>query len=144
MFRVEKCLNRLTLPEIQYIQSVGVEDEEEDDSGDKNKVTTYFFPSMVFPQRVEILSITLMCKCKHKEDDEKIIKIAIQDKENKDAEPKDLGEDYYLRHKSDPQKLITTFKFPSAIVMDPEQPFYFYTKNTMESSCLVLAFRNMD
>lgn len=144
MHRVEKCLNRQPIPEIQYIRSVGVEDVEEDEDGDKNKVTTYFFPSMVFPNRVEIISITLMCKCKHKEHQEKIIKIAIQNKEDEKAEPKDLGEKYYLRHKSDHKKLITTFKFPATIVIDPDQPFYFYTQDDMDSSCLVMAYRNLD
>ncbi len=143
MFRIERCQNRPAIPEIQYIQSVGVEDKEEED-GVTRKVTSYFFPSMVFPNRIEILSITLLCKCKHKENDEKIIKIAIQKKDNDSTEPKDLGEDYYLRHKADHQKLITTFKFPSAIAIDPDQPFYFYTKDDMDASSLVMAFRNMD
>ena len=149
MFRIDKCQSR-SIPETQYVQSVGVADMEEIDGQTPQKVITYFFPSMVFPNRVEILSITLLCKCKHKEyTEEKVVKIAIQDNKNPNSHPIDLGEDYYLIHKVDEQakkskKLITTFKFPTTIVIDPDQPFYFYTKDDMDSSALVMAFRNTD
>jgi len=129
--RIEDLSKRPIIPPTQYLQSFGTSI---DKSGSSDKVTTYFFPSMVFPNKIELLSVTLM----HKNDSgsDKLVHLAVLDGKT----PTDMPEKFTLVHNSG--KLITTLTFPT-LVLEAERPFYFYHKEgELEDSCVVLSFRN--
>ena len=128
---VENLSKPNNIPQVQHLKSLG-ETMEKDEGG---KVTQFFNPSMVFPNKVEILSATIL----HKN------KVGSGVKQIKLSKDKDgwLNEDkYILKHKED--KLVSTIKYQTPIIMDPLQPFYFYSEGELDDSCLVIGYRNLD
>ena len=59
MYNLED-LNKQVIPPVQYLQSSGTTSSVE--YGEK--VSTYFFPSMVFPTHIELVSVTILCNNK--------------------------------------------------------------------------------
>lgn len=139
--RVEDLNKRVVVPQTQYLQSVGETVNDKDEEGKVSVKTTYFLPSMVFPNRVELLSVTLLHKCsdthKHELVDKKLY-LSIQQKDGKVV----ISEKFTLIHP--PKAMITTLIFPHSILMDKHQPFFFYHDGEMVDSAITLAYRNFD
>lgn len=132
MFRIEDT-NRTNLPRVQYLQSVG-KAENSDNGG---KVSTYFFPSMVFPNHVEILSVTLLHKnTASGATDKNVIMV-----HTRQSLPTELSEPFILKHKAG--ELITTLYFPWPIIIYANQPFYFYHNGELEDSTITISYRNL-
>jgi len=129
--RVENLSKPVVLPPTQYLQSIGR-------VVDGLKITAYFYPSMLFPNKVEILSATFLYK--NEEDAEnKVIQISIQ---QKDGSTIMLDEDKYtIKHPKG--KLVSTIEYKTPVILDALQPFYFYGEFMMEDSCLVIGYRNI-
>jgi hypothetical protein len=138
--RVEDLNKRVVVPQTQYLQSVGETVNDKDKEGKVSVKTTYFLPSMVFPNRVELLSVTLLHKCsdthKHELVDKKLYLSYQQDGKVV------ISEKFTLIHP--PKALITTLIFPHSILMDKHQPFFFYHDGEMVDSAITLAYRNFD
>jgi hypothetical protein len=138
--RVEDLNKRVVVPQTQYLQSVGETVNDKDEEGKVSVKTTYFLPSMVFPNRVELLSVTLLHKCsdthKHELVDKKLYLSYQQDGKVV------ISEKFTLIHP--PKALITTLIFPHSILMDKHQPFFFYHDGEMVDSAITLAYRNFD
>ena len=81
MLRIENTI-RQDFPVVkQHLFSTG---SIVDNSTKKSKVTAYFFPSMIFPNKVEFLSISLLYKFPSGVRDDKIIMFAVQKDPTKD------------------------------------------------------------
>lgn len=131
--RVENLSKPVVLPPVQYLQSVG-----QIMDGENGEVTTYFFPSMLFPKKVELISATVMYKNKEGNGD-RSIQISIQ---QKDGSTRLLTEDKYtLKHPEG--RRISTIEYKTPIILDALQPFYFYDEFVMKDSCLVIGYRNL-
>lgn len=132
MYNLED-LNKQVIPQIQYLQSVGTTTENE--SG--GKVSTYFFPSMVFPTYIELVSTTILCD-NSKASTDKVIRFStVQDGSET---PSNISM-YNLTHKVG--KLTTTLNFKPSLILDPLQPFFFHhQEGELSDSCLVLGYRN--
>ena len=131
--RVENLSKPIVLSPVQHLTSVGTIKSLDtfDDA------TSYFYPSMVFPTKVELVSATILYKNK-KGDGDKSIKISIQ----KEKSTIMLTEDkYILKHPED--KLVSTIEYKTPIVLDALQPFYFHESFKMEDSILVIGYRNI-
>jgi len=128
--RVENLSKQVILPPTQHLQTVGhsVSEEGED------KVTTYFFPSIVFPNKIELLSTTILCRKKS----ENTIHISVQ---QKDGTAINMGDDYVLKHPED--KLVSTIEYKTPIIIEALQPFYLYSIEELEDSSLTIAYRNL-
>lgn len=149
MFRIEDKTRPIVSPYIQYLQSAGK--AETTDSG--GKVSTYFFPSMVFPNHVAILSVTML----HKNTvsgatDKNVIMVHTPKPKPKPPGPGpivpptpslpiELEEPYILKHKAG--QLVTTLYFPSPVIIYANQPFYFYHKGELVDSTITISFRNL-
>ena len=134
MFRVEDLNKRLIIQPVQYLRS----EPTLDNSANGGKVSTFFFPSMVFPGAVELLSMTLLNK--HEQGDE-VKKVFITMQKNNDIIQ--MEEPFVLKHVPGPKKLITRLDFPSPLLIQANQPFYFYYNGDMTDSGLTIAFRNV-
>ena len=133
MFRVEDLNKQLIMQPVQYLRS---EPKLENSGG--GKVSTFFFPSMVLPGAVELLSMTLLNK--HEIGDEvKKVFITMQ----KDGDIKQMEEPFVLKHVPGPKKLMTKLDFPLPLFIQANQPFYFYHNGEMTESALTIAFRNV-
>jgi hypothetical protein len=135
MFRVEDLSKKSQMGEIQHLQSSVV--VAENDSG--SKVSTYFYPSLVFPNQVEITSITLLYNSKGKPDNV-VVKLAYQD--SKSNVPTIKTEDEYIL-KHSPGKLVTTLIYPKPIVIGVNSPFYFFFEGEALDSALTVSYKNM-
>lgn len=141
--RVEDLKKREVIPQMQYLQSVGTLLPRE--KGSLNEVvTTYFYPSMVFPNRVELISVTLLHKCKnHNHEDPTLVKtltLSVHNKAKGIVIP--LSDKFSLKHET--KELITTLKFPYPVILDAHQPFFFHHVGEMADSAITVAFRNFD
>ncbi|ADO00364.1 hypothetical protein WIV_gp021 [Wiseana iridescent virus] len=126
-------LNRQVIPQTQYLQSLGVSKEGKEGEGSSKKIV-YFFPSMIFPKHMELLSITILSK---KNTEDRVINFAI----TKEGTDKAITlPEHSLTHKAN--KLTSTLNFKTPLILDPLQPFFFHTDEIMVDSCLVLGFRN--
>lgn len=115
---------------IQYLQSKGKTNEH-----NLNEVSTYFFPSMVFPQYMELVSITSFLGNNM---DDTIIKFSTT--QNGSDVPTEVIQ-HRIVHKGGIQ--INTHKFKTPIILDPHQPFFFYhDKGQVKDSCLILGYRH--
>lgn len=124
-------LNKQIIPQIQYLQSAGTPIAK--DGG--GKISTYFFPSMIFPTHIELVSATLLSK---KQSDDKIISFATA--KDGSEKPSTLKE-HALIHKAG--QLYTTLKFKQPLILDPHQPFFFFhEEGELTESCIVLGYRN--
>jgi hypothetical protein len=119
---------------LQYLQSPNLDIENADDGG---KTTIYFFPSMVFPTYIELVSATLMYNNKKSGSTDKIIQLATSENGGSDK-PIDRKE-YNLLHKAG--ELVTTLKFNPSLLLDPHQSFYFYSLEELKDSSMVLGYR---
>lgn len=129
-------LNKQIIPQVQYLQSTGtlVPNTNPIKESSSDKVSTYFFPSMIFPTYIELVSITLLTK-KHSED--KIISLGTV----KDGSEKPLTlTQHNLIHKAN--NLHTTLKFKQPLILDPHQSFFFFYEGELKDSCVVLGYRN--
>jgi hypothetical protein len=139
--RVEDLNKQVVVPQTQYLQAVGQFVNNKKEGKPDSVTTTYFLPSMVFPNRVELLSVTLLHKCSdshtHKLVDKKLY-LSVQQKDGCVV----ISEKFTLIHP--PKKLITTLTFPHSILLDKHQPFYFYHDGEMVDSAITLAYRNYD
>lgn len=130
MYHHTEDLNRQIIPQTQYMQSSGVSIPKE---GESKKKIVYFFPSMIFPKYMELLSITILSK---KNTEDRVINFT-KTKEGTD-EAITLPE-HSLTHKAN--TLTSTLNFKTPLILDPLQPFFFHT-DEIADSCLVLGFRN--
>lgn len=123
---------------IQYLYSPNFDQDIPDDDV-AGKVSTYFNPSVTFPEYIEFVSVTLMYNNKKPGSTEKIIYLATGENGGSDKPVKRT--DFKLTHKVD--ELITTVKCPPTLVLDKKQPFYFFSdKEQLKDSCLTLGYRN--
>jgi hypothetical protein len=134
---VQDLTKQVAQQPIQYIRSTNY-DQDKPDDGVEGKVSTYFFPCMVFPTYIELVSATLMHN-NISSNKNKTVKLCIAENGGS-AKPVERKE-YEIIHKSG--ELVTTIKFNPSYVLDPHQSFYFFTdKEVIEDSCIVLGFRN--
>ena len=141
MFRLEES-KKLKVPELQYLYSVGTEGtmSVKNNSSGVN-TTNYFYPSIVFPHAVELISISLLHK-QPKDNADKII-ISMCMKKDLDTPVVEMNESYNLHHI--PGKLVTTLTFPKRFLLTQNQPFYFYCKSgRIVESTLMLAYKNLE
>jgi hypothetical protein len=135
MYKVEDLNRQVAVPQVQYLQSVGVSSDKEGGG----KVSTFFFPSMVFPNHTELISVTIMCN-NIKGTTDKVIHFSTA--LNGSATPSDL-KDYALTHKVG--EMCTTLNFKVSLLLEPHQPFFFHhQEGELTDSCLVLGFRNFN
>lgn len=128
--RIEE-LNKHIIPQVQYLQSKGKLIPKE--NGDK--VCGYFFPSMIFPTHVELISVTLLSR---KQTEDKIISFATT--KNGSDKPSVIQE-HSLVHKAG--QLYTTLRFQQPLILNPHQPFFFFhEQGELKESCIVLGYRN--
>jgi hypothetical protein len=130
--RVED-LNRQPIPiPIQYLQSGGV-----NKGGSEGvKMTSYFFPSMVFPEQVELVSATLL---NGKSNEDKMIVLSTVQPGGTDV-PVTLGAEYNVIQKAG--QVIAKNIFPRPLILEPLQPFYFFHPNgQLQDSSLVIGYR---
>ena len=131
--QIEDLNRQVAVPQVQYLQSMGISIDK--DGG--GKVSTFFFPSMVFPSHTELISVTIVCD-NVKGDSDKVIHFSTAQKGS--STPSDL-KDYALIHKIG--VLCTTLTFKMSLILDPHQPFFFHhQEGELKDSCLVLAYRN--
>jgi hypothetical protein len=134
--RVEDLNRQVIFSSTQYMKSSGQSIPK--DIGGATKITAYFYPSMVFPHKVEVLSMTLLYK---NDDTEKKIRVTVNQKKNTKNVLVQLGEGYVLTHA--PNEVTTTLKFQVPLVLDPLQTFYFNSEEgVLEDSLLIISFRN--
>lgn len=129
MYHHTEDLNRQIIPQTQYLQSSGVSIPKE---GSAKKIV-YFFPSMIFPKYMELLSITILSK---KNVEDRVINFSTTKEGSEEAIT--LPE-HSLTHKAN--TLTSTLNFKTPLILDPLQPFFFHT-DEIADSCLVLGFRN--
>jgi len=104
---------------------------------DDVKVSTYFYPGMVFPAYVELVSATLMYRNKEDKED-KVVNFSAA--ANGGATDPINRPEYKITHKA--SELATTVEFKPPFILDPHQPFYFYIQEKLEDSIVVLGYRN--
>lgn len=130
MYHHTEDLNRQIIPQTQYLQSSGVSIPKE---GENTKKIAYFFPSMIFPKYMELLSITILSK---KNAEDRVINFSTI----KEGTDKAITlPEHALTHKAN--TLTSTLNFKTPLILDPLQPFFFHTDEIVDS-CLVLGFRN--
>lgn len=134
---VQDLTKQVAQQPVQYLRSTNYDSDKPDDGVD-GKVSTYFFPSMVFPTYIELISATLMYN-NISSNKNKTVKLAIA--ENGGSDKPIERKEYEITHKSG--ELVTTINFTPPFVLDPHQSFYFFTeKETIDASCIVLGYRN--
>jgi hypothetical protein len=135
---IQDLTKQVAQPPIQYIQSANInKDIPADDF--EGQVSSYFYPSMVFPTYIELVSATLMFNNTAETSTDKIVKLVIA--ENGGSVKPVERKEYTITHKKG--ELVTTVKFKPTIILDPHQSFYFFTaKEALTDSCLVLGYRN--
>lgn len=127
MYNLED-FNINVFPQTQYLQSAATTSED---------VSTYFFPSMVFPVHVELVSATILTKNLQID---KIIRFSTIP--NGSDTPRNRSE-YNLVHKAG--NLTTTINFTPPLILDPLQPFFFHhEEGELPDSCLVLGYKNFN
>lgn len=131
MFKIESVTKRHLGP-TQYLHSVG---ETQKNLKGAN-VSTYFFPALVFPKRVELLSITFMYKNGHS------AKTVLTVVGTKKGEVVNAGLEFNLVHQ--PTALTTTLTFPRPYILLPEQICYFALEEEVDHSGLTLAYRTLE
>lgn len=133
MFRVEN-LNTPKIPQIsKFIKSGPTVEDSEDGTG---FYSTYFFPSMVFPVPVEILSLTFLYK--NSKTDKKI-HIVVQNDPTKKPEiiPEETNT---LVHPKD--NLVSFLRFPKPILIGQLKPFFCVNlQESLQDSNLIIEFR---
>jgi hypothetical protein len=135
MYKVEDLNRQVAVPQVQYLQSVGVSSGK--DGG--GKVSTFFSPSMLFPNHTELVSATIMCNNIKGTTDKVIHFLTVL---NGSATPSVL-KDYALTHKVG--EICTTLNFKVSLLLEPHQPFFFlHQEGELTDSCLVLGFRNFN
>ena len=142
MFRLEES-KKPKVPELQYLHSVGTEGtmSVKNNSSGVN-TTNYFYPSIVFPHAVELISISLLHKQPKDNNADKII-ISMCMKKDLDTPVVEMNESYNLHHI--PGKLVSTLIFPKRFLLTQNQPFYFYCKSgRIVESTLMLAYKNLE
>lgn len=142
MFGIEDLKKQVVIPQTQYLQSKATHDVQTQINGSEKNMCTYFFPFMVFPRRVELLSATLLYK--NDSGNVKTISIAIQDKnvgDLIDEKPPLMLKKFNVEH--GPGKLLTTQTFDPPLIVERHQPFYFYCSEKLENSGLTIAYRNL-
>lgn len=133
MFRVEDLSKRV---EILHLQSPGVVADDEEGK----KITTYFFPSLVFSTSVQVLSITLLCNYSKAKTSDMEVKLAFQDAITSNLIIK-TEKEHILKHA--PGKLVTTLFYPKPITIGVNQPLYFISEGDYPNSVLTLSYRNI-
>lgn len=134
MFRVEDLSKRV---ETLHLRSTGV--VADDEKG--KKITTYFFPSLVFSTSVQVLSITLLCKySKTKASSDMEVKLTFQDPITSNLIVK-TEKEHILKHA--PGILVTTLFYPKPITIGVNQPLYFISEGDYPNSVLTLSYRNI-
>lgn len=136
---VQDLTKQVVQQPVQYIHSANFDQPKPDDTD--GKVSTYFFPSMVFPTYTELISATLMYNNDGVSSTDRKIKLAIA--ENGGSDKPIERKEYEITHKRG--ELFTTIKFNPPFVLDPHQSFYFHTdkeKEALQGSCIVLGYRN--
>jgi len=137
MLRIENTI-RQDFPAVkQHLFSTG---SIVDNSTKTGKVTAYFFPSMIFPNKVEFLSISLLYKFPSGIKDDKIIMFAVQKDPTKD--PINLDPKYHLKHTFD--NLLTELTFAPPVIINARQPFFFYHDGELKDSSVTVTYRNLD
>lgn len=137
MFRVEDLSKRVHTAEIQHLQSRG----DVADGEYNTKVTSYFYPSLVFSNPVEITSITVLYNYSKSKTNDFKIKLAFQDSDSPIPHIK-TEEDYILKHS--PGKLVTTLKYPNPILIDINRAFYFFAEGDAGDSALTISYKNLN
>jgi hypothetical protein len=133
MFRVEDLSKRA---EILHLRSTGV--VADDEKG--KKITTYFFPSLVFSTSVQVLSITLLCKYSKTKASDMEVKLTFQDPITSNLIVK-TEKEHILKHA--PGILVTTLFYPKPITIGANQPLYFISEGDYPNSVLTLSYRNI-
>lgn len=165
MFRIEDQ-NKLVRPsEVQYLFSPGINQKDEEDVVDgkvkkvkkvkkieveeeveeeaeeevEEDVTTFFFPSIMFPSPVQLISVTLLYAKSGKKD--KTIHFCTE--LEKINEPKAV-EGYSLLHLA--HKRITTVVFDKPYYIEAEKPFYFVCPGgeKLEDAGLTIAIKHVN
>jgi hypothetical protein len=138
-FQVQNLTKQVAQEPIQYMRSLSFDQDVTSDNY-TGQISSYFFPSLVFPNYVELLSATLMFK--NSKDTSTDIKIKICTSKNGNDHTEVLHKAQYdFIHKKG--SLMTTHKFKPSIVLDPHQTLYFCAENaSLPDSCLVIAYRN--
>lgn len=141
---LENLSRQVIVPQTQYLSSYG-QPISKDISGTK-KISQFFCPSMLFPNRVQILSMTLLYQ---NDDTEKRVKIAVtknveivngSNKRTKNVLV-ELDDSYTLTHP--PNELITTIKFKTPLTLEALDKFYFVSQDVeLKDARLTISFRN--
>lgn len=100
------------------------------------KITSYFYPSLSFPNSIEILSLTFLYNYTTHTGttNDKIIQIVTLN----DKKPTIL-KNQFLTHKLG--NTTTTQTFPIPIYILPHQPVYFFTNEELKDTSLVITIR---
>lgn len=137
MLRVENLNVRQDFPVVkQHLFSTG---SIVDNNAKTAKVTTYFFPSMIFPNNVEFLSVSLLYKFPSGIKDDKILIFAVQKDPTKD--PVNLDTKYHLKHAFN--NLLSELTFTPPVVIKAQQPFFFYHEGELADSSITITYRNL-
>ena len=137
MLRIENTI-RQDFPVVkQHLFSTG---SIVDNSTKKSKVTAYFFPSMIFPNKVEFLSISLLYKFPSGVRDYKIIIFFFH--YYLSIYPINLDPKYHLKHTFD--NLLTELTFDPPVIINARQPFFFYHDGELKDSSVTATNRNLD
>lgn len=117
-------------PVPHYLQSIGSIVE-----SDGSKKTAYFYPSLIFPNSIELCSVSLLYS--NKSSSEIKINLAIQKTIN--AAP--ISDDC-LKHKVD--ELVTTTIYGKPKLINAHEPFYFYHDGELKDSSIVITFKTIN
>lgn len=114
-------------PVPHYLQSIGSVVESHD-----SKKTAFFYPSLVFPNSIELCSVSLLHDNKSGE-----IKINVAIQKEKNAPVSDIC----LKHPNG--ELVTTKIYGKPKLINAHEPFYFYYDGELKDSSLVITFKTV-
>jgi hypothetical protein len=115
-------------PVPHYLQSVGSIAEV-----DGGKKTVFFYPSLVFPNPIELCSVSLLYNNTIGE-----MKVSISTLKQKNT----LISDDCLKHPKD--KFFTTKIYGKPKIVNAHEPFYFYYDGEIKDSSIVIAFKSVN
>lgn len=120
-------------PVPHYLQSVG-----NIINSDDGKKTAYFYPSVVFPNSIEICSVSLLYNNNTEVDAENCIKIHVATQKKSGPPTADIC----LKHKAG--ELVTTKIYGVPKFIKAYEPFYFYHDGELKDSSIVITFKTVN
>jgi hypothetical protein len=115
-------------PVPHYLQSIGNIVES------SGKKTGYFYPSLVFPNSIELCSVSLLYNNKTSD-----IKIYLATQKKKDSTP---VSEICLQHEKG--ELVTTKIYGKPKLINAHEPFYFYHDGELTDSSIVITFKTIN